>query len=62
MEKTRDALTREAVAAPSLKVLKVRLDRIWTNLVHWKMSLPTAGEWNWMVLKVHFSLNYSGIL
>ena len=34
---------REAVAAPSLKVFKARLDRALSNLVCWKVSLPMAG-------------------
>jgi len=36
-------LPREAVAAPSLAVLKVRLDGSWSNLGWWKVSLPMAG-------------------
>ena len=36
-------LPREAVAAPSLAVLKVRLDGALSNLVWWKGSLPMAG-------------------
>jgi len=36
-------LLREAVAAPSLAVLKARLDGALSNLVWWKVSLPTAG-------------------
>jgi len=36
-------LPREAVAAPSLAVLKARLDRALSNLVWWKGSLPMAG-------------------
>jgi len=39
-------LPREAVAAPSLEVLKARLDGASSNLVWWKVSLPTAGCWN----------------
>ena len=37
-------LLREAVAAPSLAVLKARLDGALSNLVWWKVSLPTAGR------------------
>jgi len=37
-------LPREAVAAPSLAVLKARLDGALSNLVWWKGSLPMAGE------------------
>jgi len=36
-------LPREAVAAPSLAVFKVRLDGALSNLVWWKMSLLMAG-------------------
>ena len=36
-------LPREAVAAPSLAVLKARLDGALSNLVWWKMSLLMAG-------------------
>ena len=42
-------LPREAVAAPSLAVLKARLDGAWSSLVWWKMSLPMAGGWNQMI-------------
>jgi len=37
-------LPREAVAAPSLEVLKARLDGTLSNVVQWKMSLLMAGE------------------
>jgi len=37
-------LPREAVAAPSLAVLKARLDGALSNLGWWKMSLLMAGE------------------
>jgi len=37
-----DRLPREVVAAPSLAVLKARLDGALSNLVYWKMSLPMA--------------------
>jgi len=36
-------LPREAVAAPSLAVLKARLDGALSTLVWWKMSLLMAG-------------------
>jgi len=36
-------LPREAVAAPSLEVLKARLDGALSSLVWWKMSLLMAG-------------------
>jgi len=37
-------LPREAVAAPSLAVLKARLDGAVSTLVWWKMSLLMAGR------------------
>jgi len=37
-------LPREAVAAPSREVFKARLDGALSNLVWWKVSLPTAGD------------------
>jgi len=36
-------LPREAAPAPSLAVLKARLDGTLSNLVWWKVSLPMAG-------------------
>ncbi|GAB0193654.1 hypothetical protein GRJ2_001830700 [Grus japonensis] len=36
-------LPREVVDAPSLEVSKARLDEALGNLVHWRVSLPTAG-------------------
>ena len=35
-------LPREAVDAPSLQVLKARLDEALGNLVWWEVSLPVA--------------------
>jgi len=37
-------LCTEAMAAPSLKVFKARVDGALSNLVEWKVSLPMAGE------------------
>jgi len=37
-------LPREAVNAPSLELFKARLDGALSNLVQWKVSLPTAGR------------------
>lgn len=42
-------LPKEAVAALSLKELKVRLNGALTNLIV-RVSLPKAGAWNWMIL------------
>jgi len=39
----RNRLPREAVAAPSLEVLKARLDGALSNLDYWRMSLLMAG-------------------
>jgi len=36
-------LPREAVDAPSLEVFKAKLDQALSNLIWWKVSLPTAG-------------------
>lgn len=36
-------LPREAVDALSLEVFKARFDMALSNLVWWKVSLPTAG-------------------
>ena len=36
-------LPKKAVDAPSLEVLKARLDGALGNLVWWEVSLPTAG-------------------
>ena len=54
-------LPREAVATPSLAVLKARLGRALSTLGWWKMSLPVAECWNWMICKVPSNLNYSVI-
>ena len=55
-------LPRGAVDAPSLEVLKARLDGVLGNLVWWEMSLPTARGWNQVVFKVPSNPNRSGIL
>ena len=55
-------LPREAVAAPSLAVFKARLDGALSSLVWWKVSLPMAGAWNEMILKVPSIPNHSVIL
>jgi len=43
-------LPRQVVDASSLEVLKVRLDRALSNLMEREMSLPMAGELDWMIL------------
>jgi len=52
-------LPREAVAAPSLAVLKARLGRAWSTLLWWKGSLPMAGGWDWMICEVLSNPNHS---
>lgn len=41
---------REAVDAPALEVLQVRLDEALGNLILWVASLSMAGCWSRMVL------------
>ena len=55
-------LPREAVDAPSLGVFKARLDGALGNLGWWEVSLPMAGEWNWMGFKVPSNTKHSVIL
>jgi len=55
-------LPREAVAVPSLAVLKARLDGALSNIDWWKMSLLMAGGWNQMSFKVTPNPNHSVIL
>jgi len=38
--------------APSLELLKVQLDGAPGSLRWWGAALPTAGGWNWRILKV----------
>lgn len=44
-------LPGEAVDALSLEAFKARLEGIVSNLVWWKVSLPTAGNWNKMIFQ-----------
>ena len=55
-------LPREAVDAPSLEAFKASLDGAVINLVYREVSLPTAGGWNQMILKVPSDPNHSMIL
>ncbi|PKU33223.1 hypothetical protein llap_16473 [Limosa lapponica baueri] len=55
-------LPREVVDAPSLEVFKARLDGALSDLVWWEVSLPRAGVWNWMILKVPSNSDHSMIL
>ena len=55
-------LPRAAVDAPSLEVLKARLDGALGSLGWWEVSLPMAGDWNWVVFRVPSNPNHSVIL
>jgi len=55
-------LTREAVDAPSLEALKARLIGAVSNLVQREVSLPIAGGWNEMILRVPSNPNHSMII
>lgn len=54
--------SREAVAAPSMKVLEARLDRTLSNLAWWKVSLSMPGAWHKMTFKVPSNTKHSVIL
>jgi len=55
-------LPREAVAAPSLVVLKARLDGALSNLGWWKMSLLMAGGLEPDIFKVPSNSDQSMVL
>jgi len=55
-------LPREAVAAPSLAVLKARLDGALSTLGWWKMPLLMAGGWSQVSFKVASNPFHSMIL
>jgi len=55
-------LPREAVAVPSLAGFKTRLNGALSTLGWWKVFLPLAGGWNWMIFKVPSNPNQSMIL
>jgi len=55
-------LPREAVGAPSLEVLKARLDGALGSLSWWVAAMTTAGGWNQMIFKVPSNPSYSIIL
>jgi len=48
--------------APTLEALKARLDGAVSNLVWREVSLPIAGGWNQVILKVPSNPNHSMIL
>ncbi|GAB0179893.1 hypothetical protein GRJ2_000454600 [Grus japonensis] len=52
-------LPREVVDAPSLEVLKTRLDGALGNVVLWRVSLPAAGGLELMIFKVPSNPNHS---
>ena len=54
-------LPREAVAVPSLKTFKARLDGALGSLIWWVAALPMAEGWNWMIFKVPSNLSHSMI-
>ena len=55
-------LPSEAVDDSFLEAFKARLDGAVSNLVLREVSLPIAGGWNCMILKVPSSPNHSMIL
>jgi len=55
-------LSREAVGAPYLKVLKARLGGTLGSLSCWGAALSTGGGWNWMGFKVSCNSNHSMVL
>jgi len=55
-------LPSEAVDTPSLEAFQARLDGAVSNLVQREVSLPIAGGWNWVILKVPSNPNHSMIL
>ena len=57
-----DGWRSEVVDVPSLEASQARLDGAVSNLVYCEASLPTAGGWNSMVLKVPSNPNHSVIL
>jgi len=55
-------LPSEAVNAQSLEPFKARLDGAVSNLVKREVSLPIAGSWNYVILRVPSNPNHSMIL
>ena len=54
-------LPREAVATPSLAVLKARLDGALRNLISGRCPCPWQRGWNWMIFKIPSNTNHSTI-
>lgn len=55
-------LLREAMGSPSLEGLKASLDGALDSLILWAATLPRAGGWNWMILKVAFNPSQSMVV
>jgi len=55
-------LPREAVNTPSLEALRARLDGAVSTLVYREVSLPIAGGWNYVILKVPSNPNHFMLL
>jgi len=55
-------LPREFVNAPSVEVLKARLDGALGNLILWMAALSTGVYWNKTTFKVSSSPSHSKIL
>jgi len=51
--------SQRAVGAPSLEVLKARLDGALGSLSWWVAALPTAWGWGWVGCKVPCKLHHS---
>ena len=44
------SLTREAADSSPLEIFKETLDG--AILLQWKVSLPMAGDWNWIIFRI----------
>jgi len=53
---------QRAVGAPSLEMLMARLEAALSSLIQWVVSLPAAGDWNYVVFKVPSNPGHSMIL
>jgi len=50
------------MGAPSLKVLKARVDRALGSLIWRRAALPTAGGWSYMIFKVPSNSGQSSVI
>lgn len=57
-----DGWRSEVVDVPSLEASQARLDGALSSVVRWEVSLPIAGDWNWMILRVPTNPNHYMIL